>query len=512
MTLCCCYALFSFFFAASFAEKWVEVGSQLECDGYAGEVYMDSSRGKVQTLDACKKSCEDTASCKSITYFKTKWCTHWSTPCTKTRWKRKVAISLTLDIADKIDEEKNEDNWSEIGAELICDHEAGEKYLDSSRGKVQTLEACKQSCDDAKLCKSVSYFKTKWCSHWSTPCTKTQVHKKVAMSLSLDITDEIDLGDIAVLGSGSRGSKSKGSAMSVCTQDNQCKSEKCLWKRCTQKNQKHDADGPCGKDVDCNTGYCSYTKFSPEIKNANSIQVTATTCKPKDFEPLRACANDNECKSGKCVWKRCAYSNGKHDAPGPCSEDDHCNSGVCSDTKYRPEIKGVPKRRGDFPTAKACKALLEKGEVCSDIFGRQNHHLCKSKKCNHCSKPGSRKCTEYQCASADKPADGASAPPPSKYNSCEGKKDKEQCFVCDPNKPRDKTCVETSDIKTCQRGMCIPLKIKAQPSKYNSCEGKKDKEQCFVCDPNKPRDKTCVETSAIKTCQKGKCIALKIKG
>ena len=93
-------------------------------------------------------------------------------------------MSLTLDIADEIDEEKNEDTWSEIGAGLVCDHEDGEKYLDSSRGKVPTLEACQQSCEDAKLCKSVSYFKTKWCSHWSTPCAKTREHKKVAMSLS----------------------------------------------------------------------------------------------------------------------------------------------------------------------------------------------------------------------------------------------------------------------------------------------------------------------------------------
>ena len=179
--------LVSFFVAAAFAEKWVEVGSQLECDGYNGEKYMQSSQGKVATVEACKKLCEDAASCKSISYFKTKWCSHWSTSCTKTKWNKKVLVSLSMDIADKIDEEDSsdeEDTYLEIGAGLVCDHEDGEKYLDSSRGKVATLEACKQSCDDAELCKSVSYFKTKWCSHWSTPCAKTREHKKVAMSLS----------------------------------------------------------------------------------------------------------------------------------------------------------------------------------------------------------------------------------------------------------------------------------------------------------------------------------------
>merc|ERR1712048_808985 len=79
------------------AAEWVKVGDNVECDGfYGGEVYLESSRGKVPTLEACKKACEAAKGCKSITYFKTKWCSHWSTPCAKTKWNKKADVSMTL--------------------------------------------------------------------------------------------------------------------------------------------------------------------------------------------------------------------------------------------------------------------------------------------------------------------------------------------------------------------------------------------------------------------------------
>ena len=73
---------------------WVAIGSKLECDGDAGEISLDSSRGKVPTLEACKQSCEDATGCKSISYYKTKWCSHFSTSCTNTKWSKKAAMSL----------------------------------------------------------------------------------------------------------------------------------------------------------------------------------------------------------------------------------------------------------------------------------------------------------------------------------------------------------------------------------------------------------------------------------
>ena len=82
--------------------KWIEIGAKLECDGYNGEVYLESSRGKVPTLAECKESCESADGCQSISYFKSGWCSHWSTPCTKTRWNKKVAMSLGLRSASDV--------------------------------------------------------------------------------------------------------------------------------------------------------------------------------------------------------------------------------------------------------------------------------------------------------------------------------------------------------------------------------------------------------------------------
>ena len=63
---------------------WVEVGSNAQCDVGAGEVYRSQSPGKVSDIAACKKSCEDDPKCKSITFFNSGWCSHFSTECTKT--------------------------------------------------------------------------------------------------------------------------------------------------------------------------------------------------------------------------------------------------------------------------------------------------------------------------------------------------------------------------------------------------------------------------------------------
>ena len=74
----------------------------MECDGYDGEVYLESSPGKVPTLAKCKESCERTSKCQTISYFKSGWCSHWSTTCTKTRWNKKVAVSLRLSLSSDV--------------------------------------------------------------------------------------------------------------------------------------------------------------------------------------------------------------------------------------------------------------------------------------------------------------------------------------------------------------------------------------------------------------------------
>ena len=75
--------------------------------------------------------------------------------------------------------------WREVGSKQICDVNAGETYLSKSPGKVSNLEECKKSCEDASGCQSITYFKSGWCSHFGTACTKTKKNSKVVIALRL---------------------------------------------------------------------------------------------------------------------------------------------------------------------------------------------------------------------------------------------------------------------------------------------------------------------------------------
>ena len=80
---------------AGASRSWWEVGSKSACDTEAGEVNMPSS-WSAPSLERCKKSCEDTAGCQSITFYrnKVKWCRHFSTPCIKTKRNNKAVSHL----------------------------------------------------------------------------------------------------------------------------------------------------------------------------------------------------------------------------------------------------------------------------------------------------------------------------------------------------------------------------------------------------------------------------------
>merc|ERR1711939_978230 len=54
------------------------------------------SPGKGSNLEDCKTSCQNNADCKSITLFKSGWCSHYSTPCTNTKKKGKAVIAMRL--------------------------------------------------------------------------------------------------------------------------------------------------------------------------------------------------------------------------------------------------------------------------------------------------------------------------------------------------------------------------------------------------------------------------------
>merc|ERR1712032_97620 len=75
---------------------WVEVGKKKVCDTGKGEKYRGNSSGKRSSVDERKKSCQDTAGCQSISFFQSGWCSHFSTPCTKTKKNKKVMVIWRL--------------------------------------------------------------------------------------------------------------------------------------------------------------------------------------------------------------------------------------------------------------------------------------------------------------------------------------------------------------------------------------------------------------------------------
>ena len=75
--------------------------------------------------------------------------------------------------------------WSAGSAKSACDEGAGELYLSASSEQVSNEEACKRSCESAAACRSITYYSSGWCSHFSTECKQTkQEDTGVSMGLS----------------------------------------------------------------------------------------------------------------------------------------------------------------------------------------------------------------------------------------------------------------------------------------------------------------------------------------
>lgn len=83
------------------SKKWVRAETKAICDTSAGEVYIKGSPGKLMNAKQCQKACEDYPKCKSITFFKSGWCSLFSTACTKTRRAGKVEASYVT-VADRL--------------------------------------------------------------------------------------------------------------------------------------------------------------------------------------------------------------------------------------------------------------------------------------------------------------------------------------------------------------------------------------------------------------------------
>ena len=74
--------------------------------------------------------------------------------------------------------------WAAILKNTACNVRAGEKYLSASSKKVSNKEACKKSCEDATACRSITFFKGGWCSHFSTECKERKADSN-AISIQL---------------------------------------------------------------------------------------------------------------------------------------------------------------------------------------------------------------------------------------------------------------------------------------------------------------------------------------
>ena len=105
--------------------------------------------------------------CKSLTYFDSHWCIHYSTTCTDVV-TMKEATAVTFQSV-----KSGFNGFVAAGYGKQCSVGDGEVFLRSSSATVGSLAACFASCKKAPACKSVTYFANKWCSHFSTKCAKT---------------------------------------------------------------------------------------------------------------------------------------------------------------------------------------------------------------------------------------------------------------------------------------------------------------------------------------------------
>merc|ERR1719506_340205 len=124
------------------------------------------SPGYVASLEVCTALCAAHEDCRSITYFSSHWCIHYSTACTNVVTQR-TATAVTFQSA-----KSGLLGFVAAGFGKQCSG-TGEVTLRASSNQAATLTKCLESCKQATACKSVTYFSNKWCSHFSTKCTTT---------------------------------------------------------------------------------------------------------------------------------------------------------------------------------------------------------------------------------------------------------------------------------------------------------------------------------------------------
>ena len=144
---------------------WTLVGYGKACQGQS----LVSS-GKQESLKKCMASCDLAADCNSVTFLTTtKSCSHFS-KCEKDKIAKETTNAISM--MKRTQQSK-------------CDMNAGEVFRTESSGEVSDLAACKKSCEDDAKCQGITFFtQSKYCSHFSTDCTKrTPSTNTIAMTL-----------------------------------------------------------------------------------------------------------------------------------------------------------------------------------------------------------------------------------------------------------------------------------------------------------------------------------------
>merc|ERR1719223_409717 len=147
--------------------------------------YLQSSPGQLDNLAACIQSCQGSATCNSITFYGSKFCAHFSTACADvvprygayvvrfqpaTAATRKPTTTTTKPTTATPTLPPN----AIVITDKACDVQKS-GYLQSSPGKLDNLAACIQSCQGSATCNSITFYRSKFCSHFSTACTNLKI-------------------------------------------------------------------------------------------------------------------------------------------------------------------------------------------------------------------------------------------------------------------------------------------------------------------------------------------------
>jgi len=136
-------------------------GNAVEIPGKACDAsksgYLNSGSGSVANLAACSQSCQKSAQCQSVTFYASKWCSHFSTTC-RYRVTNSGATSVIFQSAI------TQPATYGVFPGKACD---GKKSGYVGGKMVADIVACEKACRSHSNCKSLTFYASKWCSSFS---------------------------------------------------------------------------------------------------------------------------------------------------------------------------------------------------------------------------------------------------------------------------------------------------------------------------------------------------------